>query len=76
MYAPVVASNADAHVTFTRLMDSKQLPPAFAEAVSRINYSASLKINVALRELPEAFSHVSPGSRPAPSRDHPALVRT
>jgi phytoene dehydrogenase-like protein len=52
-YAPVVASNADAHVTFTRLMDSKQLPPAFAEAVSRINYeSASLKINVALGELP------------------------
>jgi phytoene dehydrogenase-like protein len=52
-YAPVVASNADAHVTFTRLMDSKLLPPAFAEAVSRINYeSASLKINVALGELP------------------------
>jgi phytoene dehydrogenase-like protein len=51
--APVVASNADAHVTFTRLLDPKLLPPDFAEAVKRINYdSASLKINVALAELP------------------------
>ena len=51
--APVVASNADAHVTFTRLMDPKQLPDDFAAAVQRISYdSASLKINVALSELP------------------------
>src|SRR5947209_2110243 len=49
-----VASNADAHVTFTRLMDARLLPPDFAEAVGRINYeSASLKINVALAELPD-----------------------
>ena len=52
--APVVASNADANVTFNRLMDSRLLPPSFAEAVGRINYdSASLKINVALSELPD-----------------------
>lgn len=51
--ARVVASNADAHITFTRLMDSRLLPPAFAEAVSRIDYSsATLKINVALSEVP------------------------
>jgi len=51
--APVVASNADAHITFTRLLDSKLLPPEFAEAIGRISYdSASLKINVALSELP------------------------
>jgi len=51
--APVVASNADACVTFTKLLDAGQLPPEFAAAVERINYdSASLKINVALAELP------------------------
>jgi phytoene dehydrogenase-like protein len=51
--ARVVASNADANVTFNRLMDNRLLPPAFAEAINRISYdSASLKINVALSELP------------------------
>jgi len=51
--APVVASNADAHVTFNRLLDADCLPPDFAEAIQRINYdSASLKINVALSEVP------------------------
>ncbi len=52
--ARVVASNADAHVTFHKLLDAKLLPPAFAAAVERISYdSASLKINVALAELPD-----------------------
>src|SRR2546421_3332123 len=37
-HAPVVASNADAHVTFTRLLDPKLLPPEFADAIGRINY--------------------------------------
>jgi len=51
--APVVASNADAHVTFRRLIDSSALPAEFVAAVDRISYeSASLKINVALAELP------------------------
>jgi phytoene dehydrogenase-like protein len=50
----VVASNADANVTFNRLIDSRLLPPAFADAVNRIDYSsASLKINVALSEPPD-----------------------
>jgi len=52
--APVVASNADARVTFTRLLDPRVLPPEFVAAVNRIGYeSASLKINVALAELPD-----------------------
>src|SRR5207244_4732439 len=52
--AHVVASNADANVTFNRLLDNRLLPPSFAEAVNRISYdSASLKINVALSELPD-----------------------
>ena len=51
--APVIASNADCNVTFTKLMDPRVLPPEFAEAISRIAYdSASLKINVALERLP------------------------
>jgi phytoene dehydrogenase-like protein len=52
--APIVASNADCHVTFTRLLDPKLLPDDFAAAIGRIDYSsASLKINVALSELPD-----------------------
>jgi phytoene dehydrogenase-like protein len=64
-HAPVVASNADAHITFTRLLDPKLLQPEFAEAVQRINYdSASLKINVALTELPDFLA--CPGTQPGP----------
>jgi len=63
--APIVASNADAHVTFTRLVDPALLPREFAAAVGRISYaSASLKINVALAELPSF--RALPGAAPAP----------
>src|SRR5262249_20544799 len=63
--APVVASNADAHVTFTRLLQPSELPPEFLEAVRRIDYSsASLKINVALSELPDF--RACPGTQPGP----------
>ena len=64
-HAPVVASNADAHMTFTRLLDRGLLPLDFVEAVRRIDYSsASLKINVALSELPNFTA--SPGAQPGP----------
>jgi phytoene dehydrogenase-like protein len=62
--APIVASNADAHVTFLRLLDRQVLPDAFVADVERISYaSASLKINVALGELPNftALPGVDPG---------------
>ncbi|HET7875116.1 MAG TPA: NAD(P)/FAD-dependent oxidoreductase [Methylomirabilota bacterium] len=63
--APIVASNADARVTFTRLLDPRMLPPEFVAAVGRINYdSASLKINVALAELPSF--RASPGGGAGP----------
>ncbi|HEV3117014.1 MAG TPA: NAD(P)/FAD-dependent oxidoreductase [Gemmataceae bacterium] len=63
--APVVASNADANVTFKHLLDTKSLPPDFAAAVDRISYdSASLKMNVALSELPDFAA--CPGTTPAP----------
>jgi len=49
-----VASNADAHVTFLRLVDGEELAPEFVSAVKGIDYtSASFKINVALSELPD-----------------------
>ncbi|HYT05619.1 MAG TPA: NAD(P)/FAD-dependent oxidoreductase [Gemmatimonadales bacterium] len=49
-----VVSNADAHVTFLTLLDPGELPPEFVAAVRAIDYSsASLKINVALSELPD-----------------------
>jgi phytoene dehydrogenase-like protein len=72
--APIVASNADAHVTFTRLLDPRLLPPEFAEAVSRINYdSAALKINVALAEVPDFLA--CPGvRRPAPGPQHRGTI--
>jgi phytoene dehydrogenase-like protein len=63
--ARVVASNADAHVTFNHLLDNRLLPPDFAEAINRISYdSASLKINVALSELPDF--RACPGVQPGP----------
>jgi phytoene dehydrogenase-like protein len=63
--APVVASNADAHVTFERLLDPATLPEDFRAAVGRIRYdSAALKINVALSELPSFTA--CPGSGPGP----------
>jgi phytoene dehydrogenase-like protein len=49
-----VASNADAHATFLGLVGERALPPDFVAAVRAIDYSsASLKINVALSELPD-----------------------
>jgi phytoene dehydrogenase-like protein len=63
--APIVASNADAHITFEKLMSPGQLPDDFAAAVKRIGYeSATLKINVALSELPNFTA--CPGSEAGP----------
>jgi phytoene dehydrogenase-like protein len=63
--APIVASNADARVTFLRLLDRSMLPEAFLADVERIDYaSASLKINVALAELPSF--RALPGTEPGP----------
>ena len=63
--APIVASNADARVTFLRLLEPRTLPEDFVAAVERISYeSASLKINVALSELPSF--RALPGTAPGP----------
>jgi phytoene dehydrogenase-like protein len=61
-HAPVVASCADANVTFLKLMDPKELPPEFVAAVMRIDYSsATVKINVALSQQHHGTMHVCPG---------------
>jgi phytoene dehydrogenase-like protein len=60
-----VASSADAHVTFEKLLEPRHLPAAFRAQVARIDYSsASLKINLALSELPDFACR--PGRDPAP----------
>ena len=60
-----VASNADAAVTFLRLTDPGELPPDFVASVRSIDYtSPSLKINVALSEVPDFV--VLPGRQPGP----------
>jgi phytoene dehydrogenase-like protein len=63
-----VVSNADAHVTFLRLLDPAELAGDFVEAVRHIDYSsASLKINVALSELPDFTAYPTPaGGDPGP----------
>lgn len=64
-HAPIVASNADARVTFLGLLERGALPEAFVADVERISYaSASLKINVALTELPSF--RALPGTEPGP----------
>jgi len=63
-----VASNADAHVTFRKLLDERELPSEFLTAIQRIDYtSPTLKINVAVSELPNFTAlpgtHVGPQHR-------------
>ncbi len=63
--SPVIVSGCDPAVTFLELIDPAALPGDFLEAVGRIDYSsASLKINVALGELPDF--RALPGARAGP----------
>ncbi len=49
-----VASSVDPHLTFEKMIDPIHLPSNFKRAVKRIDYSsASLKINLAVSELPD-----------------------
>lgn len=60
-----VVSCLDANVTFLNLVNSKDLPEKFVEAVKHIDYSsASCKINLALSEVPN-FKCL-PGHTPGP----------
>jgi phytoene dehydrogenase-like protein len=49
-----VASCADCHATFTKLIDVNDLPSDFVASLKRIDYnSATVKINVAISEPPQ-----------------------
>jgi len=63
-----VASNADANVTFLKLMSATALPEEFVEHVRNIDYtSPSMKINVALSEVPDfTCLPCQPGRAPGP----------
>lgn len=65
LHARTVASCLDARHTFLNLVGAAHLPDRFVRAVERIDYSsASLKINLAVRELPD-FACL-PGTEPGP----------
>jgi phytoene dehydrogenase-like protein len=60
-----VVSNLDAHATFLRLLDPKELPADVVESVRHLDYgSASCKINLALSEAPEFRSRPGAGVGP------------
>lgn len=68
-HARQIASNADAHHTFAGLVDPAALPEQFLADVKAIDYSsATLKINVALSELPRftAMGDAAAGDAPGP----------
>ncbi len=63
--AKKVISGVDANVTFLKLLDPRELPTEFADAVRAIDYqSGSAKINLALSEVPD-FSCLR-GNTPGP----------
>lgn len=63
--AGTVVSNADANVTYLKLVGADHLEPEFVRSVERIRYdSASVKVNVLLSELPD-FT-VCPGTEIGP----------
>jgi phytoene dehydrogenase-like protein len=67
-----IASGIDAHQTFRRLLPDGALPESFQKAVDRIDYnSASMKINLALNELPDFIAQ--PG-RTEPGPQHRGTI--
>ncbi len=63
--AGVVLSNADPKISFLKLLDRKSLPAEFVQKVEAIDFSsATFKLNLALRELPNF--EALPGSQPGP----------
>lgn len=67
IHARTVASNLDAHLTFEKLLRAETLPETFRRAVGRIDYSsASMKINLAVRELPNFTCLPNSNSEPQP----------
>jgi phytoene dehydrogenase-like protein len=60
--ARIVAANLDPRRTFLKLMEERDLPPDFVEGIRKFrSEGTSLKMNLALRGLPEFKAY--PGSR-------------
>lgn len=71
--ARVVASNADPRRTYLQLTPAAALPPAFRAAIERFrSLGASLKVHLALGELPDFTAAASAGSTPGPQ--HRGLI--
>jgi phytoene dehydrogenase-like protein len=67
IHAKNVASNVDAHLTFEKLIRAEHLPETFRKAVARIDYSsASMKINLAVSELPNFTCLPNADANPQP----------
>jgi len=57
IHADIVAANCTPHILFLKLMDSSLLPTRFEKRMQKYRYSSgSLRINVALSELPQFTS--------------------
>jgi phytoene dehydrogenase-like protein len=70
IYAPVVASNCDPKRTFLHLVDTRDLPVDFVRGIELLRCEGtSLKINVALKGLPDFKAH--PGT---PGPQHGATM--
>lgn len=64
--ARTVISGVDPHLTFERFLSPSVLPEPFRKAVGRIDYaSASMKINLAVSELPD-FTCLPGNGEPGP----------
>jgi phytoene dehydrogenase-like protein len=63
IHAAVVASSLDPRLTFTRLVEPRLLPPAFADDVRRFRFrGSSAKVNMALDGLPSFTAMPGPGN--------------
>ena len=66
LMAPVIAANTDPKRTFLTLLGQDHLPPEFARDISALRQeSASLRINLALKGLPE-FAALPGNTSPGP----------
>jgi phytoene dehydrogenase-like protein len=63
--ASTVASTVDANLTFNRFLQPAELPADFLAAINRIDYSsATMKINLAVNQLPNFSCLPSSGTGP------------
>jgi phytoene dehydrogenase-like protein len=63
IFASVISSSVDPHLTFEKFIDSEQLPSDFLESVRRYKFRGSSgKVNLALDALPDFKAMPGPGA--------------